>query len=163
MEPITSIGWTHRLDSMNSLRARRFQVWVMSRIHRAVYRASRGFLGSRIEGPVLLLTTVGRKTGRPWTAPLLYLTEEPGWAVIGSYGGDPQHPQWWLNLKTNPNATVQIKSAKIAVRAREAAGEERDRLWLEFVSMYSGYTEYEQRTNRSFPIAVLEPIDGEVH
>ncbi len=72
-------------------------------------------------------------------------------------------PQWWLNLKANPNANVLIKSAKIAVRARETYGEERDRLCLEFVSMYSGYMGYEQRTNRRFPIAVLEPLDGEVH
>jgi deazaflavin-dependent oxidoreductase (nitroreductase family) len=91
------------------------------------------------------------------------VTKEPGWAVIGSYGGDPWHPQWWLNLKANPDAVVQIKSAKISVRAREAFGEERDQLWLEFVSMYPGYTGYEQRTNRRFPIAVFEPIGGEDH
>ena len=87
----------------------------------------------------------------------------PGRAVIGSYGGDPRHPQWWLNLKANPNAVVQIKSANIAVRAREALGEERNQLWLEFVSMYPGYMGYEQRTNRRFPITVLEPIEGEMH
>ena len=152
----------HWLDSMNSLRARRLQVWAMSRIHRAVYRASRGLVGGRIRGPVLLLTTLGRKTGRSRVTPLLYLTQESGWAVIASYGGDPRHPQWWLNLRANPNAGVQIKSAKIAVRAREASGEDRDRLWLEFVSMYPGYMGYEQRTNRRFPIAVLEPLEGEV-
>lgn len=135
----------------------------MSRIHGVVYRASRGLVGGRIQGPVLLLTTVGRKTGRSRTTPLLYLTKKPGWAVIASYGGDPRHPKWWLNLKANPNASVQIKSAKITVRAREAFGEERDYLWLEFVSMYPGYMGYEQRTNRRFPIAVLEPIKGEVH
>ncbi len=142
---------------MNSLTARRFQVSVLSRIHAAVYRATRGLVGGRIQGPVLLLTTVGRKTGLPRTTPLLYVTKEPGWAVIASYGGDTRHPQWWLNLKANPDAVVQIKSDKIAVRAREAFGEERDQLWLEFVSMYPGYLGYEQRTNRQFPIAVLEP------
>ncbi len=135
----------------------------MSRIHGAVYRATRGLLGGRIQGPVLLLTTVGRKTGRSRTIPLLYVNNRSDWAVIASYGGDPRHPQWWLNLKANPNAVVQIKSAKIAVRAREASGEERDRLWLECVSMYPGYMGYEQRTDRRFPIAVLEPIEGEVH
>ena len=134
----------------------------MSRIHGAVYRASRGLVGGRIQGPVLLLTSVGRKTGRPRTTPLLYVNTGPGWAVIGSYGGDPRHPQWWLNLKANPNANVQVKSAKISVRAREVFGEERDQLWLEFVSMYLGYMEYELRTVRRFPIAVLEPIEAEV-
>ena len=148
---------------MHSLRARRFQIWVLSRIHAAVYRASRGFVGGRIQGPVLLLTTVGRKTGLPRTTPLLYVNTGPGRAVIASYGGDPRYPQWWLNLKANPKPNAQIKSARIAVRAREAFGEERDRLWLEFVSMYPGYMGYEQRTNRRFPIAVLEPIKGEVH
>lgn len=146
---------------MHRVRARRLLVWVMSRIHRALYRASRGRAGSRIQGPVLLLTTVGRKTSRPRTAPLLYLNQGPkdgdGWAVIGSYGGDPRHPQWWLNLKANPNAAVQIKSAIVPIRAREASGEEWDRLWLRFVAMYPGYLRYEQRTSRRFPIAVLEP------
>jgi len=136
---------------------------VLSRIHSAVYRATRGLVGGRIKGPVLLLITAGRKTGRSRTTPLLYLTKQPGWAVIASYGGYPRHPQWWLNLKANPMAVLQIKSAKISVRAREASGDERDQLWLEFVSMYPGYTEYEQRTNRRFPIVVLEPILGEVH
>ena len=145
---------------MNSLKARRFQIWVLSRIHRAVYRTTRGFLGGQIQGPVLLLTTVGRKTGRRRATPLLYVNKGQGWAVIGSYGGNPRHPQWWLNLKANPDTVMQNHSDKIAVRAREAFGAERVHLWLEFVSMYSGYTEYERRTNRRFPIAVLEPIEG---
>jgi deazaflavin-dependent oxidoreductase (nitroreductase family) len=81
-----------------------------------------------------------------------------GWAVIGSFGGNPRHPQWWLNLKANPKFVVQIKSTKIPIRAREAFGEERNQLWLEFFSMYPGYMGYEQRTDRRFPIAVLEPI-----
>ena len=148
---------------MNSLRTRRFQIWVLSRIHRAVYRATRGLVGGQIQGLVLLLTTVGRKTGQSWTTPLLYVNNGPDWAIVGSYGGDSQHPQWWLNLKANPNAVLQIKSAKIAVCAREAFGEERYTLWLAFVSMYPGYTKYERRTVRRFPIAVLEPIAGEVH
>ena len=152
----------HLTYSMNGVKARRLLVWVMSRIHRALYRASRGRAGSRIQGPVLLLTTVGRKTGRPRTTPLLYLEqhrrkEGAGWAVIGSYGGDPRHPQWWLNLKADPNAEVQVQSAKFFVRAREASGEERDRLWLGFVAMFSGYLRYERRTSRRFPIVVLEP------
>ena len=144
---------------MNRLTYRRLLIWVMSRIHRALYRASRGFGGSRIQGPVLLLTTVGRKTGRSRTTPLLYLSEACGWAVVGSYGGDPRHPQWWLNLRANPGAAVQIKSAKIPVRARETSGEELDRLWLGFVAMFPGYLQYEKRTSRRFPIAVLEPVE----
>jgi deazaflavin-dependent oxidoreductase (nitroreductase family) len=144
---------------MNSLKARRLLVWVLSRIHKLLYRASDGRAGNRIQGPVLLLNTVGRKTGRVRTTPLLYLNEGTGWAVIGSYGGDPKHPQWWLNLKANPKADVQIRSAKIPVRAREASGEERDRLWLGFVAMYAGYLQYERRTSRRFPIAVLKPVE----
>jgi len=129
----------------------------MSRIHRGLYRASQGRAGGRIQAPVLLLTTTGRKTGRPRTTPLLYLDQESGWAVIGSYGGDPRHPQWWLNLKADPNAVVQIKSAKVPVRAKEAHGEERERLWQRFVAMFPGYLRYERRTKRRFPIPVLEP------
>ncbi|PKB63591.1 MAG: hypothetical protein BZY80_06575 [SAR202 cluster bacterium Io17-Chloro-G2] len=146
---------------MKGVRSRRLLVWAMSRVHRALYRMSRGRAGSRMQGPVLLLTAVGRKTGRPRTTPLLYmyqgLNNGDGWAVIGSYGGDPRHPQWWLNLKADPNASVQIRSHKVTVRAREATGEERDRLWLGFVDMFPGYLQYERRTSRRFPIAVLEP------
>lgn len=145
------------LISMNSLRARRLLVWAMSRIHRVLYRATRGRAGSRVQGPILLLTTVGRRTGRPRTTPLLYLNEGAGWAVIGSYGGDPRHPHWWLNLKADPSAAVQIRSAKFLVRASEASGGERDRLWQGFVAMFPGYQRYEKRTTRRFPIAVLEP------
>ncbi len=144
---------------MNGVRARRFLTWAVSRIHRAFYRASGGRAGSRLQGPVLLLTTVGRKSGRPRTTPLFYLSQGPGWAVIGSNAGDPRHPQWWLNLKANPNAAVQIKSDKFSVQTREASGEERDRLWLGFLDMYPGYQKYEQRTNRRLPIVVLEPLE----
>ena len=143
---------------MNRLDYRRILVWTMSRIHRTIYQASRGFAGSRLQGPVLLLTTVGKKTGRTHITPLLYLSEPNGWVVIGSYAGDPFHPHWWRNLQANPNALVQIGPKKTRVRARQSTIDERDRLWLGFVSIFPGYLKYEMRTSRRFPIVLLEPL-----
>lgn len=131
----------------------------MSRIHRALLRAAGGRFGGRMQGPILLLTSVGRRSGKPHITPLLYLDHGAGWAVIGSYGGDPRDPQWWRNLKANPTGTMQIRSAKIPVRARETLEEERERLWTGFVEMFPGYLEYEKRTTRRFSIVVLEPTD----
>lgn len=144
---------------MNRLRFRRIMVWAMSRIHRKLYLVSRGLLGRRLQGPVLLLTTVGRKTGKHHTTPLLYLREGGGFAIIGSYGGDSRHPQWWLNLRANPKADAQVGPARFPVQAKETFDQERERLWLGFVAMYPGYLRYEGRTKRRFPIAVLERVE----
>lgn len=107
--------------------------------------------------PVLLLTTTGRRTGRPHRVGLTYLPHGSGFAVVGSNGGAPNHPDWILNLKAYPQATVQIGAARAAVRAREAAGQERDDLWRRTVAAYPGYAAYRQRTRRTIPIVVLEP------
>ena len=129
----------------------------MSLTHLAVYRASRGRVGSRVKGPVLLLTTRGRKSGRPRTVPLLYVPTGRGWSVVASYGGDDRHPGWWLKLKADANATIQVGATKSEVTAREADGEERGEIWPRFVAMYSGYEIYRQKTKRRIPVVILEP------
>jgi F420H(2)-dependent quinone reductase len=133
----------------------------VSRIHAAVYRASRGRLLGRIgkRMPVLLLTTTGRKSGRRRTTPLLHLEDGGRYAVIASVGGAPQHPAWYLNLRADPRATVEIGGRKLAVRAETAGPEERARLWLAATAMYPGYDAYQARTTREIPIVVLTPAE----
>jgi deazaflavin-dependent oxidoreductase (nitroreductase family) len=109
--------------------------------------------------PVLLLTTTGRRTGQQRTAPLLYLEDEENMVVVASNGGAPKHPAWWLNLKTNPEAMVEIGNRKLRVRAEEASPEERERLWPRLVEMYPSYESYRHRTDREIPVVVLKPVE----
>jgi len=107
--------------------------------------------------PVLLLTTTGRRTGRPHRVGLTYLRHGSGYAVIGSNGGAPNHPDWILNLRVHPQATVQVLGARTAVLAREAADDERATLWQRAVAAYPGYAAYRHRTARRIPVVVLDP------
>ncbi len=143
--------------------AKRLLIRVFSMIHRMLYQVSGGRMGTHMVGPVLLLTTVGRKSGQSRTTPLLYLQYVANWVVAASYAGNDRHPAWWLNLKVNPAARVQIKSIVQQVRAREATEVERSLLWPRFVSMFSSYEDYRQRTKRRIPIVILEPEASESH
>jgi len=128
------------------------------KIHPWLYKTSNGRIGGRLANmPVLLLTTKGRKSGTPRERALTYIPAGNSFAVIASFLGEPRHPDWYLNLKANPAAVVRRGSASIPVRAREAAGEERERLWREVVAMNADYDEYRKRTDRHIPIVVLEP------
>lgn len=130
-------------------------VW---KIHRWLYRTSGGRVGGRMMGmPVLLLTTTGRKTGEPRTSPLMYFPEGDACVVIASNAGEPQHPAWWLNLRADPHATMQRGREVARVRAREAAGEERSRLWAKLIQLDRSYETYRQRTTRQIPVVLLEP------
>ena len=141
---------------------RRFFIRLMSAVHTALYQASGGRIGGWVKGPVLLLTTKGRKSGRSRTVPLLYTNVEHTnlervWAVVGSYAGNHRHPGWWLNLRAEGSGYIQIGAAKFPVTAREADQVEAARLWPTFVAMYPAYEEYRQRTSRRIPVVILEP------
>jgi deazaflavin-dependent oxidoreductase (nitroreductase family) len=128
------------------------------RIHPWLYRVTGGRVGGKAMGmPVLLLTTRGRKSGAPRTKALMYLPKGDACVVIASFAGEPRHPDWWLNLEAHPEAEIQRGSETVRVRAREAEGEERERLWQEVVAKESGYAEYARRTTRRIPVVVLEP------
>ena len=135
------------------------QRWI-TRAHATVYRVTGGKIGGWIMGPVLLLTTTGRKTGKQRTSPLLYLQDGENMAIVGSNGGATRHPAWWLNLLANPEAGVEIGSRKLRVRAGEAKGEEKSRLWARLVEMYPSYEDYQKRTTREIPVVVLYPQRG---
>ena len=131
---------------------------LVSAVHRSVYRISRGTIGTSVfGGPILLLTTVGRRSGRPRTAPLLYLEDGSDLILVGSFGGGDQHPAWCLNLRKNPTATVRVGRRERPVQSREATAQERDRLWPLVVNFFPPYQEYQRRTRRKIPVVILEP------
>ena len=128
--------------------------------HTAVYRATRGVVGHRIPGvgPHLLLDHVGAKSGTKRTSPLLYGRDGDNYVIVASKGGNPKNPAWFHNLRANPETTIQVGSKRIPVRARAAEGEERDRLFEMMTRGYSGYADYQKRTERKIPVVVLDPL-----
>ena len=129
-----------------------------TKLHSFVYRATNGRIGGRIAGgPVLLLTTTGRKSGRARTIPLLYLKDGENMVVVASNGGTASHPAWWRNLAANPEATVEFGGRKVRVRAEEVGSEDKKRLWPKLVKMYGGYEDYRRRTDREIPVIFLHP------
>jgi F420H(2)-dependent quinone reductase len=123
-----------------------------------LYRLSGGRVGGRInKAPVLLLTTTGRKSGQPRTVPVVYLRDGERIAVIGSNAGHSRTPAWSLNLQANPEAEIEIGRKRQRVRARVAESDERAQLWRLHNEQYSGFDEYEARTNRDIALFVLEP------
>jgi deazaflavin-dependent oxidoreductase (nitroreductase family) len=130
---------------------------ILGGMHKRVYRLTGGKIGGRIgKLSVLLLTTIGRKSGQPRTQPLAYTRAGNGYAVIASKGGAHQHPLWYLNLRANPLAEVTVGRETRKVRARDAEGEERERLWRALADLYPGYDRYAQKTSRRIPVVVLE-------
>lgn len=107
--------------------------------------------------PTLLLTTTGRKSGEPRALPLIYGSAGNGYVVIASKGGMPNHPLWYENLVAQPECEVQVASKKLRARARVAEGAERERLWQQMVALYPPYTTYQQNTQRTIPVVVLDP------
>jgi deazaflavin-dependent oxidoreductase (nitroreductase family) len=108
--------------------------------------------------PTLLLTTVGRKSGRVLTLPLIFGRSGPNYVVVASKGGAPAHPAWYLNLQADPVVQVQVKAEKFTARAHTASAAERDALWPKMVEIYAPYTQYQTKTDRQIPVVVLEPI-----
>ncbi|MDO8613458.1 MAG: nitroreductase family deazaflavin-dependent oxidoreductase [Dehalococcoidia bacterium] len=129
-----------------------------SAMHEFWYRLTGGLIGGRFgRARMLLLTTTGRKSDRPRTTPLLYLEDGGNLVVIASNGGNPMHPAWWLNLKSDPRAEVQVGRERRTVSAEEAEGEERERLWRAVVDVNSGYEGYQKSTTRRIPVVILRP------
>ena len=105
---------------------------------------------------ILLLTTVGRKSGRESTTPLIFGMDGDNPVIVASKGGAPEHPGWYKNLVKNPAAEVQILGETFPVRARDAEGEERERLWTLMNGIWKHYDEYQEKTDREIPVVVLE-------
>jgi deazaflavin-dependent oxidoreductase (nitroreductase family) len=122
-----------------------------------LYRRSGGRIGGTMRGaPVLLLTSTGRRSGQPWTNPLIYQPDGDRFVIIASNAGGPRHPAWWLNLRSNPEATIQVGVESIPVTASRVSGAERDRLWALMLKAYAGYANYQRKTTRKIPVVLLE-------
>lgn len=127
--------------------------------HTIAYKASHGRVGGTYgKAPIALVESVGRKSGKRRTHPLICSTDGDDLVVVASKGGVDRHPAWYLNLKANPETTAWWKGEKRAVRARDATDEERERLWPMMVECYPPYEGYQRRTDRQIPIVVLEPV-----
>jgi deazaflavin-dependent oxidoreductase (nitroreductase family) len=129
-----------------------------ARAHIWVYRRTNGRIGARLLWfPAALITTTGRKTGCLRTTPTLYLTDGDRVILPASFGGRDANPAWYLNLKSNPEVHVQIRSRHLDLRARDATGEERKRYWPMLIKIYPPYRGYRQAAHRLIPMVVCEP------
>lgn len=126
-------------------------------LDKLVYRVTRGRRGLSPPGSVLLLTTIGRRTGEPRQVPVLYLRDGGRYWVMGSSYGRPRHPAWSANLLAHPDATVQIGRRRQEVRARLASDDERQSLWPRLLELYPAWEAYATWTDRSFRLFCLEP------
>jgi deazaflavin-dependent oxidoreductase (nitroreductase family) len=130
--------------------------WLQNHIDE--FRANGGKLGGMFEGrPVLLLTTTGRKSGQPRTAPMMYLRDDGHLYVFASKGGAPSDPHWYRNLVADPEVRVQVGAERFAATARTASAEEKARLWPVMTAVWPDYDTYQTRTDRDIPVVVLTP------
>lgn len=137
----------------------------MSKVNVALYRWTGGLLGSKWRVgsafpwgvPILLLTTIGHKSGVPRTMPLLFLEDGQNVVIVASHGGLPKNPLWYKNIKANPDVQIQIKRRKMKMRARTASPEERERLWTRLVAHYPDLASYATWTDRVIPVVICEP------
>ena len=105
--------------------------------------------------PVLLLTTVGRRSGRMYTTPLIYQQDRDNYVVVASKGGADSHPEWYLNLEAEPEVEVQVWGDRFPAQARSATPEERSRLWPKMCVVWPDYDTYQQKTQREIPVVIL--------
>jgi deazaflavin-dependent oxidoreductase (nitroreductase family) len=128
----------------------------LSTFHTGLFKLTRGRVGKRlVDNDMLLLTSVGSKTGGLHTVPLLYIRDGEDLIIIASWGGRPSNPQWYGNLVVEPHVQVQILGEATQMLARTADPTERTRLWSMVEQAYDGYTEYQSRTDRQIPIVIL--------
>jgi deazaflavin-dependent oxidoreductase (nitroreductase family) len=118
------------------------------------FRAREG----QVEGwaSLILLTTTGAKTGQPRIAPLIFVPDGDRIIAVASKGGHPKHPDWYLNLLTHPEVTVEVGSEKFETTARILAGKEREQAFARAVEVFPPYAEYQKRTAREIPVIALE-------
>lgn len=139
-----------------------------SRVNTSLYKLTSGRLGrtwrvgAALRKPVdvCLLTTTGRKSGQPRTVPLLYLRDADTIVVVASQGGLPSNPAWYLNLRVNPDITIQIGSEVAAYTAHVATEDERTRLWPRLIELYADFDTYQAWTDRTIPVVICRPRTG---
>ena len=126
----------------------------------AEFRANEGKVGGQFEGaPLLLLHTVGAKSGQSRVHPMMYQDiGDDGVAVFASKAGAPTNPDWYYNLVANPRVSAEIGTGTVEAVARVAEGDERERIWGAQKRTYPGFADYETKTTRQIPVVILEPV-----
>ena len=131
--------------------------WIADHLRR--YKETNGADGHLWRGvPTLLLTTKGRKSGKPLELPLIYGQDGARYVIVASKGGAPDHPGWYQNLVAEPAVDLQVAAEKFRARARTAESGERERLWKIMTKIWPAYDEYQTKTRREIPVVVLERI-----
>ena len=133
---------------------------LMNRVHPWLYRRAGGKgMVARVQGmPVLLLTTTGRRSGRPRTNIVGYVPEGDDLLVVGSAGGEPGHPAWALNLRANPEAEVQVGTDRFQIRGEWTGPEERERLWQKITTLHPFFAPYQAKVSRTIPVIRLRRV-----
>ncbi|WP_329263355.1 nitroreductase family deazaflavin-dependent oxidoreductase [Streptomyces sp. NBC_01478] len=135
--------------------------WVRDQVE--LYEGSGGTKGTTLMDtglPVILLTTVGAKSGKIRKTPLMRVEHDGTYAVVASKGGAPEHPVWYFNVQADPRVELQDGPQKWDLTAREVTGDEKAEWWERAVAAYPPYAEYQTKTDRQIPVFVLEPADG---
>ncbi|HVM41506.1 MAG TPA: nitroreductase family deazaflavin-dependent oxidoreductase [Acidimicrobiia bacterium] len=143
----------------NAVRLDRTVGRAVYRLHLWMYRKTDGRIGrDTAQGPVILLTYTGRKSGKEYTTPLLSVPDGDGWIVVASNGGRPNHPAWYLNVKDLPDVEVQDGRRKVKAKAVVADAERRAELWPHLFEAYEGWAHYQTLTDREIPVVELRPV-----
>jgi deazaflavin-dependent oxidoreductase (nitroreductase family) len=123
------------------------------------FRESREATGVPMDGrPLVLITTTGAKSGKPYTAPLMYVPDGDRILIIASSMGAAKHPDWYHNLAAHPDVTVEVGAKTYQARATILEGSERERIWAMIVQQYPFFTEHQSKTTRQIPIIALEQL-----
>ena len=130
-----------------------------SRKQAELIEATNGEQGSDLQGkPVILLTSVGARTGKLRKTPLMRVAHDGTYAVVASLGGAPTHPVWYHNLKETPHVELRDRATTHDYIAREVTGDEKRVWWDRAVEAWPDYAEYQKKTDRQIPVFVLEPM-----
>lgn len=130
---------------------------LIPKLHVALYRATRGELGGKMMGlGVVLLTTVGAKTGKRRTTPVAFVRREGGYLVIASNGGQPHHPAWYVNQKKTGTMHIQIMDREMDVDVTDLTGEAYEQAWKDVLAVAPAYGDYKKKTTRRIPILLLK-------
>jgi deazaflavin-dependent oxidoreductase (nitroreductase family) len=125
-----------------------------------LYESTGGMEGGELRGrPVIVLTSVGAKTGKLRKTALMRVEHEGVYAVVASLGGAPKNPVWYYNLKKSPHVELQDGATKRDYTAREVSGDEKAIWWKRAVETWPDYANYQAKTERQIPVFVLDPME----
>ena len=128
-----------------------------------LYRATSGRIGGKMgQLEVLLLTSTGRKSGKQRTVPVVYMRDGSAYVITASAGGADKHPGWFFNVRSNPQATIEVKDKRIPVVAEVAGPEKKPELWARLVEVAPNFAGYQKRTSRDIPMVILRPMNEDV-